>query len=346
MSLGEALLTARLAAGISQSEMSQRIGITQAALSRYEHDIREPKEETLAAIAAELGLTPAFLRSTDRMQGAFHLNAHMRRRASAKPSIWRKHEAQLNLYRHHVRHLLEEIGLRASLEIPYFDPDSTIPSDAARMTRAQWRMPAGPVRNLVGWLESAGFLIFDEDLRTTRVDALSQLVEGYPLILLNNQQPTDRRRLTLAHELGHICLHSKYPTDDVEGDANQFAAEFLMPAETIRPQLRNLSIGKLHDLKRQWMVSMQALIERSYQLEVINSNQRTNFYKILGRKGWRKCEPLSNELPRERASLVEDIGQSLVERGLTTQEIETLTGFAPASNKCPFLPERPSLRVV
>jgi len=46
--------------------------------------------------------------------------------------------------------------------------------------------------------------------------------------------------------------------DDVEAEANAFAAEFLMPAEVVRPSLRNLKIGRLIDLKCEYGVSMQA----------------------------------------------------------------------------------------
>ena len=114
-------------------------------------------------------------------------------------------------------------------------------------------------------MEAAGCLIIDTDFETTRVDGLSQWSGAHPVVMLNVGAPTDRRRLTLAHELGHLCLHRQGVPDDVESDANTFAAEFLMPAETIRPELRNLTVGRLHDLKRYWRVSMQALIERAHR---------------------------------------------------------------------------------
>lgn len=56
--LGEALRVARRAKGITQAELAERIGITQAALSRYENDLREPSQETVDAFAAALGVTP------------------------------------------------------------------------------------------------------------------------------------------------------------------------------------------------------------------------------------------------------------------------------------------------
>ena len=266
VSLGEAIATARRARGLTQADLADDLGITQAALSRYENELRQPTDGDLKRIASSLGVVPELLRHDDRMQGALAAGAHMRRRATAKPTAWRRLEAQLNLYRLHTQRLFDELDLKTELTIPWFDPFEYDPRTAARLLRMQWRMPNGPVRGLTRWMEAAGCLIFDSDFKTTRVDGLSQWSDAHPVVMLNVGAPTDRRRLTLAHELGHLCLHRQGVPDDVESDANAFAAEFLMPAETIRPELRNLTVGRLHDLKRYWEVSMQALIERAHQL--------------------------------------------------------------------------------
>ncbi len=78
-----------------------------------------------------------------------------------------------------------------------------------------------------------------------------------------------------------------------------------MPADTIRPQLRNLTTGKLHDLKRAWGVSMQALTERAYRLGAIRASERTNLYKTFSRLGWRTHEPVSDELTPEHPQLAD-----------------------------------------
>lgn len=153
------------------------------------------------------------------------------------------------------------------------------------MPRAEWRMPAGPVRDLTGSMEEAGCLVFESDFGTERLDGLSQWNDPYPVIMLNPSAPTDRKRLTLAHELGHLCIHSRGVTDDFEGNATTFAAELLIPAEVIRPQLRNVTNGRLHDLKRMWGVSMQALLEHGHHLGVIPARQRTYLYKRFSALG-------------------------------------------------------------
>ena len=342
MSLGEALVTLRRARGMTQATLAEMAAVTQAALSRYENDLRDPSRDTLGSLARSLGVTPEFLQTAGRIRGAFMVDAHMRRRRTAKPTVWRRLEARLNVYRMHVGLLMREVEIEPVLALPLFDPLEYAPEDAARLVRMQWRLPSGPVRDLVGWLEAAGCVVVAEDFGSMtgggRVDGLSQWVADSPVMLVNDRAPTDRLRLTLAHELGHVCLHSEQLGGDPEDEANAFAAEFLMPAELIRPELRNLSLSRLHGLKRYWGVSMQALIERAHRLGTISAHQRTNLYKALSARGWRTKEPLSEELVPERTSLVERLGEALVERGLSPEEVAVIAGAASGPDRPFFLP--------
>ncbi|MEU6524863.1 ImmA/IrrE family metallo-endopeptidase [Streptomyces sp. NPDC046924] len=274
------------------------------------------------------------------------VDAHMRKRATAKATTWRQLEARLNMYRMHVRYLMEEVSLRAEQRIPTFDPVDTDPADAARMVRMQWRMPIGPIRSVTPWVEAAGCVVVAEDFGTSRVDGLSQWVDDHPVILINQAAPVDRLRLTIGHELGHLCLHSSEVTLTMEEDATRFAAEFLMPEEVIRPQLRNLTLGRLHDLKREWGTSMQALIERARELNVISPEKRTNLYKSLSNKGWRTKEPLSDELAPEVPQLAQTIGAAMANKGLTREEIASIAGFSgPETNKI-FAAQERRLRAI
>ena len=349
MSLGGALVTLRRARGMTQATLADSAAVTQAALSRYENDLRDPSRHTLGSLATALGVTPEFLQTAGRIQGAFMVDAHMRRRRTAKPTVWRRLEARLNVYRMHLGLLMREVEIEPVLALPVFDPLEYAPEDAARLVRMQWRMPSGPIRDLTGWLEAAGCVVVAEDFGSMtgggRVDGLSQWAADSPVMLVNDRAPTDRLRLTLAHELGHVCLHSDQLGGDAEDEANAFAAEFLMPGDLIRSELRNLSLGKLHGLKRYWGVSMQALIERAHRLGTLSAHQRTSLYKALSSRGWRTKEPLSEELPPERPRLVERLGQALVDRGLSPEEVAALAGAAPGRDYPFFLP-RPGLSAV
>lgn len=322
------------------------MGVTQPTLHRYEHSLREPEPEILTRLARALGVTEEFLQHCGKVRGAMAVDAHMRRRATEKATTWRRLEAQLNEYRMHASKLFEQVSLQADQVFSTFDPEGTDARDAARLLRMQWRMPIGPVRNLTAWLEGAGCLVLFKDFGTSRVDGLSQWVGDHPVMLINSRAPTDRLRWTLAHETGHLCLHASYIGDDPEGDANAFAAEFLMPSEVIRPQLRHLTTGRLTDLKRQWGVSMQALIERAHQLGVLVAGQRTSMYKQFSRMGWRVREPYSDELAPESPRLAEFIAQTLLVKGFSLEEIAKLAGFADVDHNTMFKPAGPALRAV
>lgn len=110
------------------------------------------------------------------------------------------------------------------------------------------------------------------DFGTERVDSRIVLTHsGYPIIVYNKSLLGDRQRFTLAYELGHLVLHSSlsdFGDRDIDHEANLFAAEFLMPANDIRPDFKDgLTIQKLADLKKKWKVSMQALLYRAHDLE-------------------------------------------------------------------------------
>lgn len=342
-SLADALTTARKAKGLSQDQLADLAGVKQGTISRYEHQRRDPPDEVVDRLAEALGVTPEFLKSVDKVRGAWAIDAHMRRRATAEAKIWRRLEARLNMLRLHARYVYEEIDMLTEASVPTFDPLFIEPDDAARLTRMQWRMPIGSVRCLVDWLEAAGCLVFEEDFGTPRVDGMSQWIEDHPVLLLNQNVTTERKRLTMAHELAHLVLHTAEIGENVEKEATQFAAEFLMPVEVIRPQLRNLTLGRLTDLKRVWGTSMQAIIERAADLRTITLERKTSLYKQLSARGWRTSEPVSAELAPETPRLARRIGKALIDRGLTPDEVATFAGFSKASADVPFLPDGPRL---
>jgi Zn-dependent peptidase ImmA (M78 family)/transcriptional regulator with XRE-family HTH domain len=345
--MGEVIETARRAKGWTQEQLAEQAGVTQAALSRYENDLRMPEVEVVQKLATALGVTPALLNSGARMEGGLAVSAHMRRLKTARPTVWRELEARLNMTRLHTSHILEEISMRAERRLPTVDPDAASPSDAARFVRAQWRLPVGPVRGLVDWMESAGIFVVADDFGvSSRVDGLSQWVSDHPVVMVNASMPTDRQRWTLAHELGHLVLHTEYIDDNAEQQADEFAAEFLMPADQIAPMLKRLRLGDLVELKRAWGTSMAAIVERAVTLGALRPDQRTAFYKAMNAKGYRYREPASDEIAPETPRLGSHIGKSLQARGLTAREIAELAGFASPAEDTFFQPDNRGLRLM
>lgn len=330
---GDILRMTRRAAGKTQEDLVEELEgrITQAALSRYESSLREPEsDEILEGLARALGVTTRYLRAGETTSPMISATAHMRRQKTVTPAVWKDLEAQLNVHRVHWSLLVEGIDITPQQQIPTFeDPSETAPEDAAVFVREKWRMPLGPVENLVSWLESAGAVVVLEDYGTDRVDGMSQWVGPWPVVSLNTRAPVDRRRLTAAHELGHLVLHTATPSLEAEDEANRFAAEFLMPTVEIRPILKTggLSLGRLADLKVAWGVSMQAIFERAYRLGLASSDERRRFYQTLNARRWKKVEPYSEHIPDERPRFARHLVDALLDRGLSQADVAEMAGL-------------------
>jgi Zn-dependent peptidase ImmA (M78 family) len=91
---------------------------------------------------------------------------------------------------------------------------------------------------------------------------------------------------------------------------------------------------------------MQAIFERAYRFGLVKASDRVDFYRSLNSRGWKVREPVSDELPIERAELAQEIGARMRERGLSDGEIACMAGFAPGSKTNPFRTQPKRLQVV
>jgi len=119
--------------------------------------------------------------------------------------------------------------------------------------------------------------------------------EGRTIIGVNSRQVKPRQAFTLAHELGHFVLHpsvnfvdhkliyfrdsrSRDAIDIREMQANEFAADLLMPERFISPYLADRTVDLeddefLANLAKKFGVSSQALTFRLLNLNLANRRQ-------------------------------------------------------------------------
>jgi Zn-dependent peptidase ImmA (M78 family) len=129
-----------------------------------------------------------------------------------------------------------------------------------------------------------------------------------PLVLLNSEQPADRMRFTLAHEIGHLVMH-RFPSVNMEEEANLFASSLLMPAEDIRPLLsiRKIDLALLASLKPEWKVAMQAIIMRAKSLGLLTRNQEEYLWKQISIRKWRFREPPELDFPADQPTIITNL---------------------------------------
>jgi Zn-dependent peptidase ImmA (M78 family) len=181
------------------------------------------------------------------------------------------------------------------------------PTSAARTTRSDLGLsPDRPIPNLTMALEKAGVSIFCLPIDLDERDAYSGW-SGHdlnkPLIVLSSGRPGDRLRFSLAHELGHLVMHwsQRGEPKDLEEQANWFAGEFLLPEAAMRSDLLPpVTLMSLAKLKPKWGVSIQALVRRAKDLQIISPRRYHYLYQQLGAHGWRVREPENLDIPLEQ----------------------------------------------
>ncbi|NDV47454.1 ImmA/IrrE family metallo-endopeptidase [Paludibacter sp. 221] len=291
------LTFAREYRGISQTELASNItGLSQSNLSKFEKGLGTLSNDVLSKIIDFLGFPESFykVKISNKVE-----NAHFRR----KSGMTKKERSQIEYSNKLIGYIIDQMAesiVFPDLSIRLIDlEDSYSPEYAAQYTRKYLGLKDEPVRDVFSLLERNGVIIVEFDYNVDLFDGVSFVTdEGYSIIIINKNFSNDHKRFTLAHELGHLIMHSSgdflIPDyRDKEQEANRFASEFLMPAEIISKSLRGFKLSYSVELKRYWLTSMASIIRRAKDLRCISQSQYQYFNIELSRKGYKKKEPVN-----------------------------------------------------
>jgi Zn-dependent peptidase ImmA (M78 family)/transcriptional regulator with XRE-family HTH domain len=308
---GSMLRLARQKKGFHQKDAAPLLGVEQPVLSRIENGMSQPDDSLLerAVRAYQVPLTFFFL--TDTIYGPpVSVHALWRKKADVTARELDSIVAELNIRAMHMRRLLEGVELRAKADIPRLDVDDFDGVDRiAALVRAHWKLPSGPVRNLTSAAERAGIVVMLSNMAGAAVSGVTFAVPGLPpLVVINEDMPSDRRRFTLAHEIGHLVMH-RFPSPTMEDEANEFAACLLMPEADIRPAFigRRIDVSLLGALKQEWRVAMSALLMRASSLGFLTEGQQQYLWKQFSILKIRMREPVQYDFPHEEPTVVSKI---------------------------------------
>jgi len=314
------LTLAREARGLTGRDLERISGVPQSTISKIEHGNRGLSDADVAKFAPVLNFPPSFFCRSEAQYGQGTV-CHHRKRQSVPMTKLRQIHASMNIMRMATCDLLRGVEVNAPHDFPRMEIDDFgSPQQIAELARQTWQLPLGPIRSMTAIIEAAGGVIVPSDFGTDKLDAISQRPAGQPsFFFVSTTAPGDRLRFSLAHELGHIIMHTA-PAPDQESEADEFAAEFLMPAREIRPQLTGLTMAKLADLKRHWKVAMQALVMRAHDLGTITERQRRSWFMRFNQLGYKKNEPV--QIPREEPLLLRRvIDLHRTQHGYSDQEL-------------------------
>ena len=317
---------ARMARGLTMSELSKLTGISRQSISKYEMGERTPSYENLEKISKALNFPNQFFTLDEQIIAPQSQGVTFFRSLSSATADLRFMVNIRNKWSYKLFTKLSDYVNFPHVKLPnadkYLSNDTLTEADIediAHLTRKEWGLGNGPISNMVLLLEKNGFIIsmmkldyVNKDKR--KIDACSMLIDRRPFIFLENSGSSVRNRFNLAHELGHMILHNNITKIDLEKDntmlkqiekeANRFASAFLLPEDSFPNEVFDLSLEHLLNLKLRWKVSLGAIIYRCEELHIFTTNQALYLRKQIAAKKWRTNEPFDDTIEIEEPTLI------------------------------------------
>lgn len=279
--LGKRIRQARIRAGASQDDLGQAVNLGRTNINKIESGIRKVSAVELSDIAAALKV---------RMSSFF---------AEPTPALVEHRSSQgLDTADSQIDAILAKLvadvefvaslsGKNFAVERPKFERPTTSPAADALAEQARTLMGikgGQPIPVLSEAVAQIGLFAFSRDLGVDTADAgMVQLRDG-GVSLINSHMQSGRRRLALAHELGHYLLDDEYKidwrisehsSDDVahESRLDRFARALLLPESAVRQQWITLAVqhGERRasiKLASDFRVDMSTLARRLHELGI------------------------------------------------------------------------------
>jgi Zn-dependent peptidase ImmA (M78 family)/transcriptional regulator with XRE-family HTH domain len=314
MIYGDRIKQIRELMGWTQLEASKLLGVSQPFMAKVEGDRLPPPEQFIEKLSLVSGFPRAFFTREPESEfpaGSLLFRSHMCMTVKEAAEMYRYAQLTFGIFR-------EMLAKRRFKPFPLNLPIgvSNDPGEAAAVTRSELGLsPDKPIPNLAHALEKAGVLILALPKPFEHREAFS-LWAGFdrsrPVIVLAGGRVGDRLRMNVAHELGHLVMHKPVvnAVRELEKQAFQFAAEFLMPEKQMRLEIvPPVNLDTFASLKQRWGVSIAALVMRAREIEIINQRKYTYLFQQLSARGWRTREPRMFDVPVEKPRAVRQIAE-------------------------------------
>jgi Zn-dependent peptidase ImmA (M78 family)/transcriptional regulator with XRE-family HTH domain len=313
MIYGSRVKQARELAGMTQIELASQIGVNQSAIALIERDRLIPSDDLIKAIAIKTGFLPPFF--NEEPIDNFPVGSLYFR---SKRAVTAREETKAYEYARLMFEQVKKMAQSVNLPSTRLPKIKKSPSKAAEITRIAFRLsPDTPIKNLTHSAEASGVMILSLPLILLNIDAFSTWADmdsERPIIAISSGKPGDRLRFSVGHEIGHLVMHDTLTGDvkTIEQEANDFAAELLMPSCAMRQEfMKPVTLHTVAKLKVRWGVSMQALIMRARHLSIITDRQAKYLFTQMSAHGWRTREPSNLDVKLETPQVVRKMIETL-----------------------------------
>lgn len=331
---GDRLEAARLYRGMTIKELAEQIGVTKQSVSQYENNIiQNPSYGVLRNIMETLDFPMNYFFEEDKVDiksGHTYFRALNKITSKEKNIEYQKTKLIASIYS-----FLNEYIEIPKLNLPEFKKDATI-REKAQQLREFWGLGEDPVLDVIYNLEKNGIIVAETNSAGDSIDGYSRnhVINGekrYIVVLGNDKKSATRRQFSAAHELGHIVLHDDFleleeisstEKRQLENEAHEFAAEFLLPKEKFLRDVKlyptNLDYYK--QLKKKWKVSISAMIVRANNLNVISYSTYQYLLMKMSKLGWRRREPLDDILIMEKPTVLSRSVDIIIENDILNEK--------------------------
>lgn len=344
---------ARVARGFTITELAECLDVTKQAISQYELGHSIPSGEVFMRIVNTLKFPTSYFYKPmplDSPKGTVFyrsLKSTAQKSRDMQSSRLDMQEDVFSLVQEYLD--FPEVNLPNAEDMPLGDLSSDEIENMASRLRTYWGLGNGPISNITTLLENNGFIISKMKFDDLNVDAYSQWRGDRPFIIVGaDKEAAGRLRFNLMHEVGHLIMHKWVtPTDlkdklkQIESEAHRFSSSFLLPRETFASEVMSTSLSHFIELKKRWNVSIQAMIKRCEDLEILSDNQVLYLRKQISARRMNKKEPLDDTTPIEQPNLMKQAMTMLVEHGvvvptsiiddlcLSQEDVESISGVDP-----------------
>jgi len=328
------LKSARIQKGLTQEALAIALKVSKQLISQYENGKKRPSSSTLIALSKYFKKSANyFLRPVITPLD----NVEFRKKASLKGN---KLSAVKVKIQDHLEPYLELENLLGASQ-NFENPISAIKIEsiedvekASLQLLERWNLGINPIPNIVEMLEDKGIKIVDINLDLD-FDGLSTLVNNsLPVIVLNAEMDTVRKRFTIMHELGHLLLNISDIADNKfkEAACNRFASSILLPAEIVYNEIgerrSKISFSELIPIKEYYGISLAAIMYRLKDLGIIPEALNTRYWKARSRNPKLKTEEGYGDYKGEEKSNRFDqlLSKAISEELISLSKAATLSG--------------------
>jgi len=295
--LGERLRSARIAAGLSTralaDRLAERVKLSHATLANYERSDTQPGMDVITAIASELDRPLQwFLQSGLALQNVRY--RHRKSLVTQTACVQFEFAAQtwLDAYLFVEQRLGEPLSKARKYKLE--DVKGSTPEAKAKSVRKMMGLcDDDPLYSVPKTLEAFGIRVVEVPT-TEAIDGLAAKFGKERVIVLARGLEGDRSRLNAAHEFGHVVagdVEAETEAPEAHTRAFEFGACLLMPSAVLKRAIDRESMVHLVDMKKQYGVSMAAMIYRAEKLGYLSKSETKSIWIEFAKRGWRQNEP-------------------------------------------------------